>query len=108
MTEILAVRRATADQLCCHCGHTIVRGRRTALLAGIGAVHLACVIARYDTEETNAAVTRPAQQPEPPAAVVGDVGEETLWEGADWPAAARPEPRPVADDDDRDLPWWQR
>jgi len=57
--EVLAVHRAAHDEPCGRCRGTIVRGRRTALLAGIGAVHLACIIARYDTQETNAAVTRP-------------------------------------------------
>ena len=107
--EVLTVHRTDVDTVCRRCGRTIASGRRVALLAGIGGVHLACVIARSDTEENNA-VTKPAQKPELRAAVAGDAGEDEIWPAVDGPAAITPRTAsvPVADDDDRDLPWWQR
>jgi hypothetical protein len=110
--DVLAVHRAAYDEPCGRCGGTITCGRRAAQLAGIGDVHLACVIARYDTEENNA-VPEPVRQPEPQAAVVGDIGEDAADPWAEQPAAAAPQsaatPPAVEDNQDpRAMPWWDR
>jgi hypothetical protein len=108
--EVLAVHRAAADTPCRRCGYTIARGARAALLAGVGAVHVRCILPspaaqrpRDDPEET--ILTRHDQDPEPRAATDGDVGEDEPWPSA---ITSQPTSVPVADDDDpRSVDWWQ-
>jgi hypothetical protein len=89
-TEVISVHRVNVDQPCRRCGQTIQRGRRAALLASVGAVHLRCLLVRHDTEES-ITMPRPAQP-------------------ATAPALERPESPAVVDGDDQDprsVDWWQ-
>jgi hypothetical protein len=42
--EVLSAKRAEFDTPCRKCGGTIERGRRLALVAGVGAVHVGCLL----------------------------------------------------------------
>ena len=70
--EVLGVHRAVVDTSCRSCGTTITCGRRVALVAGTGAVHLRCLLVRQadDTPEENSAMTT---QPPKPAPVDDDL-----------------------------------
>ena len=123
--SVLAVHQAEDDQPCPRCGGTIERGRRLAVVAGVGAVHIACVIACQPVSATTAdqGPADPVADWSPVAAPGGDAA--TRWaaqsaaaggggQDATSPPAAttpRPPPAPVADDDDRgdprQTPWWQ-
>ena len=46
--KVLAVHRATSDQSCRRCQEPIRLGQRAVLLAGVGAVHLRCVLVRQE------------------------------------------------------------
>lgn len=46
MITIVSVKRAQFDTPCRRCGQTITRGRRLALVTGIGAVHVGCLLRR--------------------------------------------------------------
>jgi hypothetical protein len=84
---VLAVHRATADQPCRRCGELVQRGRRVALVAGVGTVHLRCILVPQE-----ASVTRPDRP-------------------ATTPTGERPDPPAVGDSDDqdpRDTPWFDR
>jgi hypothetical protein len=85
--EVLVVHRATVDQLCRRCGAVVARGRRVALVAGVGTVHLRCILVAQE-----ATVTRP-DKPAP------------------TPTGERLDPAAVVEDDDqdpRDTPWFDR
>jgi hypothetical protein len=120
--EVLAVHRATVDQPCRRCGETIEPGRRLAVVAGVGRVHLACLITREGQAATTADQQRAAPVAEGPSVADpgggsaadptdpwGDIADDRGPDATNPPDATRY--RPVADDDDRDprrTPWWQR
>jgi hypothetical protein len=84
---LLAVHRATADQPCRRCGAVVARGRRVALVAGVGAVHLRCILVAQEATVTG------SDRPAPP------------------PPGERLDPPAVGDSDDqdpRDTPWFDR
>lgn len=119
--SVLAVHRATVDQPCRCCGGVVKRGRRLAVVAGVGAVHIACVIACQAGAATtadqgpvgrspvaapggDAATSRAGPQP----AAADDGGQDAT--GPPAAPTSRPAPAPVGDDDrrdPRDVDWWQ-
>jgi hypothetical protein len=46
--QVLSVTRAGHDMPCRRCGRTISRGRRAALVLGVGQVHLGCLLGHGD------------------------------------------------------------
>jgi hypothetical protein len=111
---VLDVHQATDDQPCRSCGELIQRGRRLAVVAGVGAVHIACVGACQAGAATTAdqgsadlvggATSRPG--PEPAAA--DDRGKDAT--GPPDVTTPRPPRAPPVDDDrgdPRQTPWWQ-
>ena len=115
---VLDVHQAADDQPCRRCGELIQRGRRLAVVAGLGAVHVACIPAC-----PAGAVTAADQEPAEPvtswsrvdapgtdaaADPPGDSGQNVT--STPTPTTPRPDPAPVVDEDDRDprrVPWWQ-
>lgn len=82
---VLAVHRATLDQVCRRCGAVVERGRRVALVAGIGVVHLRCILVAQDATVTGSdrpATTPTGERSEPPAA--DDDGVVELAEKRGW------------------------
>jgi hypothetical protein len=106
VTEVLTVRRTTADTPCTSCRNTIERGQRAALLAGIGTVHLRCLLTRAPTGTASR-----VREPAPPTLEVSDSGRADAdpWasQSADTASPAVPDPV-ISADDDEDSPWWQR
>ena len=57
---ILAVREAADDTPCRRCGQPIQRGRRVALVAGVGNVHVRCLLGHHDDHQADDTDREPA------------------------------------------------
>ena len=82
---VLAVHQATVDQACRRCGAVVARGRRVALVAGIGVVHLRCILVAQEVTVTSPdqpATTSAGKGPDPPGA--DQDGDIELAEKRGW------------------------
>jgi hypothetical protein len=62
--EVLTVHRADVDTPCRKCEGTIARGQRVALVAGLGGIHVRCLLVLEPQSEETTMTTPAETQPQ--------------------------------------------